>query len=52
MTVEDPDTLTRPVKVKLAFSRSTEIERMVLDSFSNDRSGFDGQFNTIEAAKQ
>jgi hypothetical protein len=50
MTIEDPETLTAPVTFKLSFLRSTEVERMVFDSFSNDRSGFDGEFSTIEAA--
>jgi hypothetical protein len=49
MTIEDPATLSMPVKLPLSYVRSREVERMVFDSFSNDRSGFDGQFNTIEA---
>lgn len=52
MTIEDPDTLTAPVQIKLAYMRSREVERMVFDSFSNDRSGFDGDFNTIEALEK
>ncbi len=49
MTIEDPDTLTMPVKVALSYVRTKEIERMVFDDFSNDRTSFDGDFNTIEA---
>jgi hypothetical protein len=49
MIIEDPATLSMPVKIALSYARSKEVERMVFDSFSNDRSGFDGQFNTIEA---
>jgi hypothetical protein len=52
MTIEDPETLTMPVKFPLSFVRSKEVERLVFDSFSNDRSGFDGEFNTIEAPKK
>jgi hypothetical protein len=51
MTIEDPATLTAPVRIPLSYVRSREVERMVFDSFSNDRSGFDGQYNTIEAAE-
>lgn len=50
LTIEDPETLTQPVKLALSYKRSTEVERMVFDSFSNDRSGWDGKFNTIEDA--
>lgn len=50
LTVEDPQTLSKPLTVKLAYVRTTEIERIVLDGFTNDRSGWDGQFGTIENA--
>ncbi|MEP7314472.1 MAG: hypothetical protein ABI859_17940 [Pseudomonadota bacterium] len=49
MTIEDSELLAAPVKIPLLYVRSKEIERMVFDSFSNDRSGFDGEFNTIES---
>jgi hypothetical protein len=52
MTVEDPLTLTAPVKLKLSYARSKDVERIVFDNFSNDRSGFDGEFNTIESEKK
>jgi hypothetical protein len=51
MTIDDPTMLTKPIQVKLAYQRTKEIERMVFDSFSNDRSGFDGEFNTIQAPR-
>lgn len=48
MTVEDPVLLAAPMTVKLAYRRDAELRGIVLDSFSLDRTGFDGQFNTIE----
>lgn len=52
MTIEDPQTLTRPVHLKLAYVRSRELNRIVLDTFTNNRSGFDGEFSTIEPPRQ
>jgi hypothetical protein len=52
MTIEDPATLAKPYVVKLAYVRSTEVDRLFYDSFSNNRSGFDGQFNTIEPPRE
>jgi hypothetical protein len=50
--IEDPATLTEALRIPLAYQRSKDVERMVFDSYSNDRSGFDGEFYTIEAPKQ
>lgn len=50
MTIEDPATLTAPMKIPLAYVRSKEIDRLMPDAFTNDRTGFDGEFNTIEEA--
>jgi len=48
MTIEDPATLTRTWVIKLAYKRATGWDRLIHDSYANDRTGFDGQFYTIE----
>jgi len=52
MTIEDPETLERPMTVPLVYRRETELDRLIMDSFSSDRTGFDGEFNTIEPPSQ
>jgi len=45
MTIEDPEALTRPWVVKQAYVRADGLDRLVLDTFSNDRSTLeDGVF--------
>jgi len=51
MTIEDPATLTGPWKVKLAFTPAKGFDRMIHMDYDNDRTGFDGEFNTIEKPK-
>jgi len=51
MTVEDPATLSRPWVVKLAYKRADGWDRLIHDSYNNDRTGFDGDFYTIEPPK-
>lgn len=48
MTIEDPVTLTGPWSVKLSWVRDEGFDRMVLVDWTNDRTGSDGEFNTIE----
>ena len=48
MTIEDPVTLTRPWVVKLTYKRAEGFDRLIHDSFFNDRTGFDGDFYTIK----
>jgi hypothetical protein len=48
MTITDPLTLTRPWTSVLRFERDETYDRMLYDSYDNDRTGFDGEFNTIE----
>ena len=45
MTIEDPEALTRPWVVKQVYVRAEGLDRLVLDTFSNDRSELeDGVF--------
>jgi len=52
MVVEDPATLTKPMMVKLAYVPAANMDRMIYDTFTNNRSGFDGEFNTIEVPEK
>ncbi|OJY60806.1 MAG: hypothetical protein BGP16_06910 [Sphingobium sp. 66-54] len=51
MTITDPVTLTGPWTSRLVFTRAEGFDRMIHMDYDNDRTGFDGQFNTIEQAK-
>jgi hypothetical protein len=48
MTIEDPATLSQPWVVKLTYKRAEGFDRLIHDSYFNDRTGFDGDFYTIE----
>jgi hypothetical protein len=48
MTVEDPVTLAAPWKSRLAWVRDPGFDRMLQVDWNNDRTGTDGEFNTIE----
>jgi hypothetical protein len=48
MTIDDPATLSRPWVVKLAYKRAAGFDRLIHDSFFNDRTGFDGDYYTIK----
>ncbi len=48
MTIEDPVTLSAPWVVKLTYKRAEEFDRLIHDSYFNDRTGFDGDFYTIK----
>jgi hypothetical protein len=52
VTITDPVTLTGPWTVKIAYQRATGYDRMIQIDFENDRTGFDGEVNTIEPPKQ
>lgn len=47
MTITDPATLSEPWNVEVAFVRDPAFDRMIQIDWENDRTGFDGEFNTI-----
>jgi hypothetical protein len=47
ITIEDPTTLTAPWKTTVVYMRQGGIDRLVHDSFANDRSDLDGATFTI-----
>ncbi len=51
MTIVDPATLSGPWVVKLNYTRAAGWDRLIHDSYNNDRTGFDGDFYTIEPPK-
>ena len=48
VTIEDPVTLAEPWNVTLSWIRDEGFDRMVQIDWDNDRTGFDGELNTIE----
>ena len=48
VTVTDPVTLTAPWTVELSWVRDEGFDRMVQIDWDNDRTGFDGEYNTIQ----
>lgn len=48
MTIEDPVTLSSPWKARLSLVRDEGFDRMIQVDWTNDRTGTDGEFNTIE----
>lgn len=48
VTIEDPVTLTEPWNLRLSWIRDEGFDRMVQIDWENDRTGFDGELNTIE----
>ena len=48
MTIEDPVTLSAPWKATLSWVRDEGFDRMIQVDWNNDRTGTDGQSNTIE----
>jgi len=48
MTIEDPVTLSAPWKAKLSWVRDEAFDRMIQVDWNNDRTGTDGDENTIE----
>src|SRR5918993_290758 len=48
MTIVDEATLSAPWVVKLAYKRADGWDRLLHDSYDNDRTGFDGDFYTIK----
>lgn len=48
VTIEDPVTLSAPWSVTLSWVRDEGFDRMVQIDWDNDRTGSDGQYNTIE----
>jgi hypothetical protein len=52
MTIVDPATLSGPWVVKLGYKRAEGWDRLIHDAYDNDRTGFDGDFYTIEPTKE
>jgi hypothetical protein len=48
MTIEDPVTLSAPWKARLAWVRDSAFDRMIQVDWNNDRTGTEGDVNTIE----
>ena len=48
MTIEDPVTLSEPWKARLALVRDEGFDRMIQVDWNNDRTGTEGDVNTIE----
>ena len=48
ITITDPVTLSAPWKASLSWIRDEGFDRMVQVDWNNDRTGSDGEFNTIE----
>ena len=48
LTIEDPVTLSAPWKLDLALVRDEGFDRMIQVDWNNDRTGSDGETNTIE----
>jgi hypothetical protein len=49
VTVTDPVTLTEPWTTTVSWLRDENFDRMIQIDWDNDRTSFDGEFNTIEA---
>jgi len=52
MTIEDPTTLSAPWKTDLSLIRDEGFDRMIQVDWNNDRTGTDGDTNTIEPSTQ
>ncbi len=52
MTIEDPVTLAGPWNARLSLVRDEGFDRMIQVDWNNDRTGTDGEFNTIEPADE
>ncbi len=51
MTITDPVTLSEPWNVTVSWVRDEGFDRMIQVDWDNDRTGNDGEFNTIELEK-
>lgn len=49
VTVTDPVTLTEPWNASVSWLRDEGFDRMIQIDWDNDRTSFDGEYNTIEA---
>ena len=49
ITITDPATLSEPWTTHIAWLREEGFDRMVHIDYDNDRTGFDGEYNTIES---
>jgi hypothetical protein len=48
VTIEDPVTLSRPWNARISWLRDKGFDRMIQVDWTNDRTGTEGQTNTIE----
>jgi hypothetical protein len=51
MSIEDAETLTKPWVINVAYQRTTTIDRLIHDTFDNDRSEVEGTSLTIAPPK-
>ena len=51
LTIEDPVTLSAPWKLNLGLVRDEGFDRMIQVDWNNDRTGTDGDTNTIEPSQ-
>ncbi len=51
-TITDPTTLSEPWQVTVGWLRDEGFDRMIQIDWDNDRTGSDGEYNTIEAEAQ
>ena len=49
VTVTDPETLSEPFSASVSWLRDEGFDRMIQIDWDNDRTSFDGEYNTIEA---
>lgn len=52
VTVEDPETLEEPFHTQVSWLADAGFDRMIHINWDNDRTGYDGDYNTIEAEVQ
>ncbi len=52
MRVEDPATLEEPYETTVSWLRDEAYDRMIQINWDNDRTSFDGEYNTIESTPQ
>ena len=48
-TITDPATLTEPWQIRVTWLRDEGFDRMIQIDWDNDRTSYDGEYNTIEA---
>jgi len=51
LTIEDPSVLAKPWVIKVVYRRTTTVDRLIHDTFDNDRTEIDGDKMTIAPAQ-